>query len=295
MKQPHFAAKATAHEVPLGLELTVLRALPLPQLDAIGPFVFLDHGGPMRPPVHGIGAHPHAGIEVITYLLQGVNRHRDSFGHVGQVSSGGVQWITSGRGMLHAEVPTGDGEPVMEAVQLWARHPEALDDSPPRYQAVQSEEIVDAEGAGYRARLISGSLPTVFGSEGPVHLAQPATLAHFMIEPGVSLKLPMPIGQEMGVFVMRGAGTVQGEGVAKSDILLLAECAELSVIAAADDPLELMLLGGERAKRPLVFAGSFVFNSEEAARLAQQNLMSGRMGVLDGVPAGVASRIGEVA
>ena len=294
MTQPSFAARSTAHEVPLGPELIVLRALPLPGLDAIGPFVFLDHGGPMRPPVHGIGAHPHAGIEVITYLLQGVNMHRDSFGHIGQVSSGGVQWITSGRGMLHAEVPTGDGEPVMEAVQLWARHPEALDNAPPRYQAVQAEEIVEAAADGYRARLICGSLPAVFESDGPVHLAQPATLAHFIVAAGASLDSPLPAGQELGVFVMRGAGTLQGERVAKADILLLAESA-VSVTADGEGPLEFMLLGGERAKRPLVFAGSFVFNSEEAARRAQQDLLAGRMGVLDGVPAGVTSRIDEVA
>ena len=295
MTHSSIAVRAKAHDVPLGAELTVLRALPLPGLDAIGPFVFLDHGGPMRPPTRGIGAHPHAGIEVITYLLQGINKHRDSFGHVGQVSSGGVQWITSGRGMLHAEVPAGDGEPVMEAVQLWARHPEALDNTPPRYQAVQSEEIVETEGDGYRGRLISGALPDMFVSDGPVHLAQPATLAHFTIAPGASLELKLPAGQELGVFVMRGAGTVQGERVAKSDIMLLAESATLSGTSKPDTPLELLLLGGKRAKRPLVFAGSFVFNSQEAANRANEDLMSGRMGVLDGVPVGVTPRIGESA
>ncbi|WP_421853212.1 pirin family protein [Novosphingobium sp.] len=284
------AARSSGHAVPLGRELTVLRALPLNGIDAIGPFVFLDHGGPMAPPANGIGAHPHAGIEVITYLLQGSNKHRDSFGHVGEVSSGGVQWITSGRGMLHAEIPSGDGEPVMEAVQLWARHPEALDRTAPRYQAVQSHEIVEVETPGYFARLISGTLPGVFPSPGPVQLSQPSTLAHFTLVPGASVQIPLPPGQELGIFVMRGAGLVEEANAAKADILLLAATDSIALSARPDSAFEVLLLGGERARRPLVFAGSFVFNSQADVDRANSDLIEGYMGVLDGVPRGVTPR-----
>src|SRR6202158_265700 len=118
-----------SHVAPVGT-FTVRRALPNPDHRAIGPWVFLDHFGPYRanPGVDGVGAHPHAGIETVTYLLSGRNEHRDSAGHRGIVSAGGAQWMTAGRGIVHSERPLAQSEAelTVHGIQLWTTLPRAL-------------------------------------------------------------------------------------------------------------------------------------------------------------------------
>ena len=94
---------APSQVAPVG-SFTVRRALPERQRHSVGPWVFLDHFGPYRANgKDGVGPHPHAGIETVTYLLSGRNRHRDSAGHEGVVTAGGAQWMTAGRGIVHSE------------------------------------------------------------------------------------------------------------------------------------------------------------------------------------------------
>ncbi|HEY8138395.1 MAG TPA: pirin family protein, partial [Methylocystis sp.] len=115
------ALKIAPSQASVGAGVAVLRSLPTPALEAVGPFVFLDQFGPGKPPPEGVPAHPHAGIEVISYLLSGENDHRDSFGNAGTITAGGAQWISSGRGMLHAEILRGGADGLMNTVQLWTR------------------------------------------------------------------------------------------------------------------------------------------------------------------------------
>src|SRR4029079_333847 len=101
---------------------TVRRALPDRPPHSVGPWVFLDHFGPFRvkPGHDGVGPHPHAGIETVTYLLSGRQQHRDSAGHTGIVSAGGAQWMTAGRGIIHAEtpMPLTEEEHTLHGIQL---------------------------------------------------------------------------------------------------------------------------------------------------------------------------------
>ncbi len=275
------ATRKRSHSAPISPSITVLRALPLVGLRSIGPFVFLDHAGPLNPPHKGVPAHPHAGIEVITYLIEGVNEHRDSFGNRGLVKSGGVQWITSGRGMLHAEDP---GDAVLELVQLWARHPSALDDQPPRYQAVQASEILETKRDGVQLRLISGALPGFFDQAGPVRLSQSSLLAHVTLSPGATVTLPLPKGEEVGIYILHGEGVVGEDTLAAGDIALLSASSALRLTAGISTPFDLMLLGGAPAEQPLIFDGPFVLGSQEAMAKAKADYAAGRMGTLDGVP-----------
>src|SRR6187549_971733 len=100
-------AQVAASQVASVGTFTVRRALPLRERHSVGPWVFLDHFGPFRvkPGQDGVGAHPHAGIETVTYILSGRQEHRDSAGHTGIVAAGGAQWMTAGRGIVHAETP----------------------------------------------------------------------------------------------------------------------------------------------------------------------------------------------
>ena len=93
--------------------------------------MFLDQFGPAKPPPGGVPPHPHAGIEVISYLFSGENEHRDSLGNHGVIRAGGAQWMSSGRGVLHAEMLRGGADGMMQTVQLWTRQPLLFDDQPP--------------------------------------------------------------------------------------------------------------------------------------------------------------------
>jgi redox-sensitive bicupin YhaK (pirin superfamily) len=276
--------KILASREQVGAGLTVLRALPAPRLEAVGPFVFLDHIGPTQPPAGGVPAHPHAGIEVITYMLEGENDHRDSLGNRSTIVNGGAQWITSGRGILHAEFPRGGEGGLMHGVQIWARQSPTLDEQEPRYASITAEEVPESKVEGARIRLLAGVMPIFFSAPGPIRLSTPAELVHITLAPGASVTLPLKKSFEMAIYALAGVARVHGETVSSGELALLQPSATATLVNPGGEPLEALLLGGEPAQRPLVFRGPFVFNSREAVERAYADYVEGHMGRLDGAP-----------
>src|SRR6476659_4522142 len=146
---------------------TVRRALPFRERHSVGPWVFLDHFGPFRvkPGHDGVGAHPHAGIETVTYLLSGRQEHRDSAGHTGIVAAGGAQWMTAGRGIVHAETPRPltEEEHTLHGIQLWTSLPRLAKQNAPRYQNLTAAAIPEVAGSGTLSRVIADELGDVKG------------------------------------------------------------------------------------------------------------------------------------
>jgi redox-sensitive bicupin YhaK (pirin superfamily) len=277
--------QARAELARVGEGMVVRRALPVSAFDSIGPFVFLDEFGPTAATSTGVPAHPHAGIEVITYLIEGINEHRDSYGHVGRVSAGGLQWMRAGRGALHSEFPAADSGPVTHGIQLWTRLPRAHEDDEPRYRGVIREEVPEVHADGVTLRLLAGELGDVVrGQSGPVTLAQGAVLVVVVLEPGASVVLPVVLGYEIGVYVMKGAVEIghAKERLEEARIGVLSHGGEVELASAGG--CRVLVLGGEPAERPLVFHGPFVFASEARVRRAMRDYAEGRMGQLDGVP-----------
>jgi quercetin 2,3-dioxygenase len=249
-----------AHEAPVG-DFSVLRALPQATRRHVGPFVFLDHFGPVTAKQGpGIPAHPHAGIEVITYLFEGEQVHRDSLGNESRVGAGGAQWITAGRGVIHAEKP--EAGAVIHGVQIWSSLPIALKHVEPRYQAVQASDVPTLSIGAAAIRLLAGELN---GTAGPIILSQPALLFH--VKTTAETTIPVPPDFEFGVYHLTG----------QIDILSRGESVAFPVG-------EFILLGGEPAEEPLLFGGSFVMDTPEHLQQAQADFYAGRMGTLDGVP-----------
>jgi redox-sensitive bicupin YhaK (pirin superfamily) len=271
-----------SESAPVGT-FTVRRALPARDRHAVGPWVFLDHFGPFRatPGKDGVGAHPHAGIETVTYLLSGRNEHRDSAGHTGIVAAGGAQWMTAGRGIVHAERPLAesDAERTMHGVQLWTSLPRLLKTMEPRYQRIDAEAIPAASGRGHTVRVIAG---TFGGARGPAQVLMPALLWHASIAPGATLDAEIPAGQEAGAYVIAGQALLDGDVRAGAGELAVWEGTGGAVRVAngGEAPLELMVLGGAPAEGPLVFHGPFVMNSVEQVRAAEVAYRTGRMGTL---------------
>ena len=278
------ALKIAPSRASVGAGVAMLRSLPTPALEAVGPFVFLDQFGPGKPPPEGVPAHSHAGIEAISYLLSGENDHRDSFGNAGTIAAGGAQWISSGRGMLHAEILRGGADGLMNTVQLWTRQPAAFDDQPPRYGSVAADNVPQIALPGAHIKLLSGELPLYFGESGPIRLQGPAQLIHIALAPGASLMLPLEPSHEMAVYVLAGAAAIGGEEASRAELALLRPAPSVTLANPGATPADVLLLGGERAPRPLVFRGPYVFNSTEAIEQAYSDYVEGRMGTLDGVP-----------
>ncbi len=263
---------------------TVRRALPAHDRHSVGPWVFLDHFGPFRatPGKDGVGAHPHAGIETVTYLFSGRNEHRDSAGNTGVVSALGAQWMTAGRGIVHAERPLAESEAERElhGVQLWTSLPRLLKGTAPRYQRIDAAQIPQSVRAGATIRVIAGAHGV---TQGPARTLMPLLLWHVSIASGADFEAAIPEGFEAGAYVVRGEGIFgPGKARARAGELVVWECAG-DVLRASQQgtaPLEIMVLGGAPAEGPLVFHGPFVMNSVEQVRAAEIAYRTGRMGTL---------------
>jgi redox-sensitive bicupin YhaK (pirin superfamily) len=274
---------AEAQVAPVGT-FTVRRALPFRERHSVGPWVFLDHFGPFRvkPGEDGVGPHPHAGIETVTYLLSGRNEHRDSAGHTGIVSKGGAQWMTAGRGIVHAESPLAENEAelTLHGIQLWTSLPRALKTMEPRYQRIAAESIPDAAIDGASVRVIAGEFA---GHAGPAETLMPLLLWHVTVQPGKAFEAAIPAGFEAGAYLIEGEARF-GDARAAAGNLAVFEGREgaVRIENAGAGELHLMVLGGAPAEGPLVFHGPFVMNSVEQVRAAEIAYRTGRMGALEG-------------
>ena len=262
---------------------TVRRALPDRNRHSVGPWVFLDHFGPFKvtPGKDGVGAHPHAGIETVTYLLSGRQEHRDSAGHVGIVAKGGAQWMTAGRGIVHAETPkpTTPGEHTLHGIQLWTTLPRALKQMAPRYQNLAAESVPVVERDGATLRVVGGELA---GVKGPGETLMPLVVAHVTVAPGRRFASPVPAGFEMAAYVIAGQARFGEDAAAAGELVLWRDDdAPVEFANAGEEPLEVLLLGGAPAEGPLVFHGPFVMSNVEQVRAAEIAYRTGRMGTIE--------------
>ena len=273
---------AQSQIAPVGT-FTVRRALPFRERHSVGPWVFLDHFGPLRvkPGEDGVGAHPHAGIETVTYLLSGRQEHRDSAGHTGIVAAGGAQWMTAGRGIVHAEHPLAENEDelTLHGIQLWTSLPRAQKLMAPRYQRIDAQAIPEVVREGARVRVIAGEFA---GAKGPASTLMPTFLWHVRLEPDTTFEAPFASDHEAGVYVIGGHAEVgDGTRAATGELAVLAAGeGGLSVRNMGTTPLDIMVLGGAPAEGPLVFHGPFVMYSVDQVRAAEIAYRTGRMGVI---------------
>ena len=271
-----------AELAPVG-HFTVLRALPHERTHAVGPFVFLAHFGPARASPQTLPAHPHAGIEVMTLLLEGANQHRDSFGHVGVVESGGCQWMRAGSGILHAETNLPERHPNIHGLQIWARLPKAMQDDAPQYRAIHANAVVRWQEEGAAHALYAGSLGERLG---PIPLATGGLLLVVDLPAHASVVFHGTEADfEYGVYGVGGeANLTGGAALARGGFAFYGQGRASVALSTQAEPAQVLIMGGPPAERPLVFGGPFVLDSHHSLRLAQQNYASGKMGTLDGVP-----------
>ena len=259
-------------------DMLLRRALPSAQRTALGPFVFIDHC--RHHSRRGIGdrPHPHAGIEVLSYLLEGGVEHRDSLGFSDRLGPGDAQYIRAGRGMLHAEQPTGG----RHGLQLWTSLPADQKLAEPAYASFRAADIPEFTRDGVRVRVIAGR---VDGIDGPMTLATPTTLAHVHLDAGATVSLSVDEQQELGLYVLVGALVGEsGATLGPGRLVVLTPGDSVSITATPDRPVDVALLGGAPVQGSILFGGSFVMDTPERLAQARRDFTSGKMGTLDGVP-----------
>ena len=275
LKRIHAAARDDIRD------LVTRRPLPGPGLEQLDPFLFLNHHGPQiyRPNNQGLpfGPHPHRGFETVTFILEGSLAHSDSGGHESIITAGGVQWMTAGSGLIHAELSPAefkrDGGP-LEILQLWVNLPGRLKMTSPRYTGLQQPAIPTLSLDEGRAslNLMSGAFA---GKTGPVASLTGIFMATVALAAGSRITLPAPAGRQIFLYVVRGRLTIAGETVEQwhlaelnddGDTVELEAAAESLIVYGHADPI------GE----PVVAHGPFVMNTPQEIAEAVRDYQAGR-------------------
>lgn len=252
------------------------------QENSFDPFLLFDHfafNDPIEGPIRGFPTHPHRGIETVTYMLEGNVRHRDSLGNLGIIGPGDVQWMTSGRGILHEEMPRRGPSGRINGFQLWVNLPAAQKMSQPRYQEVVAADIPAIERDGARARVVAGEYE---GVRGPVtEIAAKPLYLDVTLDPGSDVRLDIPRGHAAIAYVFEGradfggAEREPGETVPALSMLVFEDGDYLRVRPGADSHVRFMLMAGAPFREPIVPYGPFVMNTPEEIRQAFVDLRNG--------------------
>jgi redox-sensitive bicupin YhaK (pirin superfamily) len=240
------------------------------------PFLLLDHfyfDDPTQGPLSGFPMHPHRGIETVTYMLEGATRHRDSLGNAGLIGAGDVQWMTSGRGIMHEEMPRRGPNGKVNGFQLWVNLPAAQKMTAPRYQEVTAETIPSVTEDGATARVVAGE---VWGTPGPVtEIAARPLYMDVSLSPGASFVQPVPSGHTALAYIFEGAGRFGGDGelIEATRLAVFGDGDQVEVQAEAG--VRFMLIAGSPFGEPIMPYGPFVMNTAEEIQQALIELQQG--------------------
>ena len=262
----------------------VRRPFPIQGLIQVDPFLLLDHFGPVTwGPGEAIGApdHPHRGFQAVTYLLQGENLHKDSFGGGGALGPGDVQWMTAGSGVVHSELPSAEFKKkggTSEGFQLWVNLPASHKMIPPEYQELKAEQIPTHSCKGGEVKVIAGE---AFGLKSPVQTMTPISYLHLMLEQGGEVELPVPEGHTSLAYLAQGEAKInQDYAVASTGemIKFTGEGDAVGIKNTEPEQLSLILLTGEPIMEPIARHGPFVMNTQAELIEAFEDYNAGKMG-----------------
>jgi redox-sensitive bicupin YhaK (pirin superfamily) len=250
-------------------DFTVRRVLPAFEKQMVGPFIFVDHMGPIAlPPGTGMDVrpHPHIGLATVTYLFAGEILHRDSLGSVQPIRPGDVNWMVAGRGIAHSErTPPGlrAAGPGMHGLQTWVALPKGQEEVAPSFDHHPAASLPVIERPGATVRVIAGH---AFGARSPVAVYTDTLYAAAALARGAALVLPVE-HEERGVYVVEGQVAIGDATVREGELAVLATGPEVEIRAAV--PASLMLLGGAKMDGRRFIWWNFVSSSKERIERAK--------------------------
>jgi redox-sensitive bicupin YhaK (pirin superfamily) len=263
-----------------GAGVKLRRSLGAQQNLRVDPFLMLDEFSSESADdyIAGFPAHPHRGFETVTYLIDGHMLHEDHLGNRGDLKSGGVQWMTAGRGIVHSEMPQQE-RGRMRGFQLWINLPAREKMKPAGYRDIQPEEIpaVRLTGGG-QAKVIAGTLE--HGGKaipGPIEgLSTEALYLDVELPAGAAFSQPIPPAHNAFVYPFEGSVTIGGRPLAAHSAGVLGAGERLEVTAGAQGA-RFLLLAGRPLGEPVVQYGPFVMNTREEIDQAIRDYQSGEL------------------
>jgi redox-sensitive bicupin YhaK (pirin superfamily) len=258
--------------------------------DLFDPFLLLDDFRSDNPAHYtkGFPWHPHRGIETITYVIDGHVEHGDSLGNSGVISSGDIQWMTAGSGIIHQEMPRGDENGRMGGFQLWANLPATDKMTPPRYRDITHDQIPEVLlDNGTKIRIICGQ---AYGKLGPVKdiFIDPSYL-DIIIPAERVFRHPIQQGHTLFAYVIKGQGLFgsqtmkneeSGQDIEASDMisnetLVLFSDGDQVVVSTKNDAVRFLLISGKPIREPVAWQGPIVMNTQEELQLAFEEYQKG--------------------
>ena len=251
------------HEKDLGGGFVVRRYLPAAAKQAVGPFIFFDHFGPVDVPAdadHDVRPHPHIGLATVTYLFEGAMEHRDSLGTLQRIEPGAINWMTAGRGIVHSERTPKDlvGVPHRtHGLQLWAALPVAHEEDEPSFAHTPAAAIPELEVDGARVRVLIGS---AFGRSSPVKTFSQTLYLDVSLKAGQQLGLS-GLPAEAALYPVSGSVDIDGAPVPQNTMALLDTSKSQRVNAGTD--AQFVIIGGEPLDGHRFLFWNFVSSSKE--------------------------------
>jgi hypothetical protein len=247
----------------------------------LDPFLMLDHFGSDKPDdyIAGFPDHPHRGFETVTIMLQGRMRHRDSGGHEGLITDGGVQWMTAASGLVHSETPE-QSEGRMDGFQLWLNLHSSDKMGPIGYRDIEDTDIPRWQGEGATVRVIAGHCHGVAGA-----MQRPKTepvVLDITLQPQVRFEQALPSTMNAFLYLHTGSVVVQGKEARARNMAVLSNPADSDGVAlsAGAQGARLLLIAGQPLKEPIAQYGPFVMNTREELMQAVEDYQAGRLGTI---------------
>ncbi|GAB3528957.1 pirin family protein [Pontibacter brevis] len=267
-----------ARKAAIGPGMDVRRILPFRLRRMVGPFIFMDHAGPVAAPPPSVPSmdvlpHPHIGLSTVSYLFGGQVTHRDSLGVQQVIRPGEVNWMTAGSGIAHSERfedPAALAGGQLEMIQTWVALPEKEEEAAPSFENYKPEQLPIYTDTGVWMRLIAGD---AYGLKNDVRTHSPLFYLHVVLEQGASFGLPDG-HTERGIYIARGSVEVAWRSYSAGQMLVFKK--GVGPIIRAKEASTLMLLGGEPLGERFIW-WNFVSSRKERIEQAKADWKEGRI------------------
>lgn len=268
----------SSRQANIGPGFAVKRILPYQLRRMVGPFIFMDHGGPVAMPSAAFSnmdvlPHPHIGLSTVSYLFSGEVTHRDSLGVKQVIKPGEVNWMTAGKGIAHSERfedPAIRAGGNLEMIQTWVALPEKDEEADPSFRNFSADQLPVFTDKGVWMRLIAGE---AFGLKNEVQTTSPQFYLHVVLEKGSRFGIPTG-HSERGVYIAKGSVTVNGHLYQEGQLLVFSQGVDPLIIAAEQSTL--MMLGGEHLGERYIW-WNFVSSRKERIEQAKEDWKQGRI------------------
>jgi redox-sensitive bicupin YhaK (pirin superfamily) len=267
-----------------GAGVKLRRSIGARQSLRLDPFLMLDEFGTENPDdyIAGFPPHPHRGFETVTYMIDGHMRHEDHLGNIGELKSGGVQWMTAGRGVIHSEMPQQESGR-MRGFQLWINLPARDKMQPAAYRDIAADEIPTTElGETGRLKLIAGRLE-LDGDvlAGPINtlpnsMATDPLFVDLQLAADQEYRLAVPRGHSAFVYAYEGTATI-GETPLPTQQAGILDDGDYVDVIAGDGGLRMIVVAGKALAEPIAQYGPFVMNTQAEIEQALEDYREGRL------------------